>query len=407
MNLKQSPLDIIDEPPASPFPSAEDCIQGASARSSARDSTFGHQVDVPTGVEEESKAAVVSPLTFLLPHSVARDQESSRDEYESDLEPHAASPGRRRKKTMFGRSGHEFVEIRDSDIHDGARDSTATHLLRASVRTVTDTVLGVTSTAVGAVTATATTAEQVMRNAAENAPVLKDILRPRVHSGFYRSYAAVREFVHALVRSELATEPADVLVSGHSLGGALAVICALDISLHTVTPMNNLCRSHFPQSFRESHITMYNFGAPGVGNRSFAQLYNKIVPDSFRVVVDGDPVPGVLGFIGYNHVGTEVQIDGVGDSGTIIIGPSFVERRLRSQKGNPVLSHSLHSYRSGLTAIADAANYFSQVVAEDEHKSHSEEAAFVDIIQATLQARGLVEEKGAETKRIKKAIAKL
>jgi hypothetical protein len=274
------------------------------------------------------------------------------------------------------------------------------------VRTVTDTVLGVTSTAVGAVTATATSAEQVMRSAAENAPVLKDMLRPRVHSGFYRSYGAVREFVHALVRSELATEPADILISGHSLGGALAVICALDLRLHTVAPMNSLYRTHVPHNFRECHITLYNFGAPAVGNRSFAQLYNKEVPDSFRVVVDGDPVPGVLGCVGgYNHIGTEVQIDGIGDSGTIIIGPSFVERRLRTQKGNPVLAHSLHSYRSGLMAIVDAANYFSQVVDNeyndnDEYNNKSSEAAFVDIIQATLQ-------RPHETKRIKKAVAKL
>lgn len=398
MNLKQSPLDIIDEAPSTPFPSVDDCAMGA--RACTRDSLFGSRTQQSDG--DESKA-VVSPLTFLLPRSMTVD---SRNKRESEHIREVGSPGRRRN-TIFGRSGHDFVEIHDSD-HEGggARDSTATNLLRASMRTVTDTVLGVTSTAVGAVTATATTAEHVMRSAAENAPVLKDILRPRVHSGFNQSFSAVREFVHARIRSELATEPADVLVSGHSLGGALAVICALDISLHTITPMNSLCRSYFPQNYRESHITMYNFGAPCVGNRSFAQLYNKMVPDSFRVVVDGDPVPNVLGIIGYNHIGTEVQIDGVGDSGTIIIGPSFVERRLRLQKGNSVLAHSLYSYRSGLTSIADAANYFSQIVAEDGEQK-SPEATFVDIIQATLQARGLVEEKDAETKRIKKAIAKL
>jgi predicted lipase len=81
---------------------------------------------------------------------------------------------------------------------------------------------------------------------------------------------------------------------------------------------------------------MYNFGSPRVGNHQFASQFNKIVPDAFRVVVDGDIVTGVpttwygtlvlvLAFYDlayrYKHVGTEILIDGLNGSGTIIVDP--------------------------------------------------------------------------------------
>lgn len=38
-------------------------------------------------------------------------------------------------------------------------------------------------------------------------------------------------------------------------------------------------------------LYMYSFGAPRVGNPIYSDRYNEVVPHSFRVVVDGDPVP--------------------------------------------------------------------------------------------------------------------
>lgn len=38
-------------------------------------------------------------------------------------------------------------------------------------------------------------------------------------------------------------------------------------------------------------LHMFSFGAPRVGNPIYAARYNDVVPHSFRVVVDGDPVP--------------------------------------------------------------------------------------------------------------------
>ena len=90
-------------------------------------------------------------------------------------------------------------------------------------------------------------------------------------------------------------------------------------------------------------VSMYNFGAPRVGNGSFALMYNRTIPDSFRVVIDGDIVTAVPP-AGYRHIGTEALIDNLG-AGSIIIDPSFVERRLRTHTKTSVSVHSLLVYR--------------------------------------------------------------
>ena len=71
-----------------------------------------------------------------------------------------------------------------------------------------------------------------------------------------------------------------------------------------------------------------------------------MVPNSFRVVVDGDLVTGLPPTRGYRHVGTSVVVDSAG-AGSIIIDPSFVESWLRIQSKSSVANHSLVMYRKG------------------------------------------------------------
>ncbi|CAM9373117.1 unnamed protein product [Ectocarpus fasciculatus] len=93
-------------------------------------------------------------------------------------------------------------------------------------------------------------------------------------------------------------------------------------------------------------VSMYSFGAPRAGNSIYAARFNDVVPDSFRVVVDGDPVPGVPSWW-YTHVGTKVLIDGNG-RGSLIIDPSFVEKRFFTRSKRYVLAHRIHNYQAGL-----------------------------------------------------------
>lgn len=48
----------------------------------------------------------------------------------------------------------------------------------------------------------------------------------------------MREDLHAIVRRELKKHPAHLYCVGHSLGGALATLAALDCSIHTVPRVN-------------------------------------------------------------------------------------------------------------------------------------------------------------------------
>ncbi|CAM9374123.1 unnamed protein product, partial [Ectocarpus fasciculatus] len=100
--------------------------------------------------------------------------------------------------------------------------------------------------------------------------------------GFWSAYRVVRTFVHEVLRREMRRQadsdcPDDarcrkVYFTGHSLGGALATLAAYDIAPCPLT------------------IGVYSFGSPKVGNWVLSQLYNQLIPDTFRVVVDGDVV---------------------------------------------------------------------------------------------------------------------
>uniref|UniRef100_A0A0N4Z635 Lipase_3 domain-containing protein n=1 Tax=Parastrongyloides trichosuri TaxID=131310 RepID=A0A0N4Z635_PARTI len=70
-------------------------------------------------------------------------------------------------------------------------------------------------------------------------------------------------------------------VTGHSLGGALAALCAIRVQM---------------EGYRESNnITLYTFGEPRVGSASFAFKFDDLVPHSWRVVHALDIVPHLPG----------------------------------------------------------------------------------------------------------------
>jgi len=122
----------------------------------------------------------------------------------------------------------------------------------------------------------------------------------QVHFGFIEAYNSVREAVLAAAR---ATPQKNIICVGHSLGGALATLAALDITLN-VPGKTAGC---------------YTFGSPKVGNAAFADMYNKYVPNTQRFVNDKDMVPAIPP-IGYVHVG---QLHQLGQSKPM---ESFLER---------------------------------------------------------------------------------
>ncbi|KAJ6522280.1 alpha/beta-hydrolase, partial [Mycena capillaripes] len=109
-----------------------------------------------------------------------------------------------------------------------------------------------------------------------------------VHSGFLAAYNDVAEVVLTTVKAQLAKFPKYTLVvTGHSLGGALAALGAS--SLKTVFP--------------SATLKLYTFGQPRTGDAQFAKYVETMVgvDNIFR---DGVPtlIPQILG---YEHHATE------------------------------------------------------------------------------------------------------
>ena len=82
-------------------------------------------------------------------------------------------------------------------------------------------------------------------------------------------------------------------------------------------------------------------------------------------------VPAVPPFQKYVHMGSEVLIDGLGNSGTIIINPSFVEKQLIQKTKSSVLGHLLGSYKNGLDNIKEVSkDELLCSASKDKDKSH-------------------------------------
>ncbi|MGA7052707.1 MAG: hypothetical protein WBZ37_15825, partial [Mycobacterium sp.] len=77
-----------------------------------------------------------------------------------------------------------------------------------------------------------------------------------------------------------------VTVCGHSLGGALATLLALDLAANKVF----------------SHPSVYTFGSPRTGDALFANTFDQVVKDSYRIDNRLDIVPKLPPAPLYQHV---------------------------------------------------------------------------------------------------------
>lgn len=141
----------------------------------------------------------------------------------------------------------------------------------------------------------------------------------QVHSGFQDIYELVRADLAANLAA--ATAGCDqILVTGHSLGAALAVLAAPDID-----------RKMPPNKIEPRLIT---FAGPRVGLIDFAAKFNALIESCYRVVNFLDIVP-YLPPAPYVHVGAQISVD---SGGQVAFG----------------WRHSLAAYDNGLSAYIAA-----------------------------------------------------
>ena len=93
--------------------------------------------------------------------------------------------------------------------------------------------------------------------------------------------------------------------AGHSLGGALANLCAFDIAAAIKEAGATAEGGH------RIEVSCYTFGAPRTGNTAFRSEYNALVPDSWAVINDQVP-PCAVGGGGRGGEGTLVAARGDG-----------------------------------------------------------------------------------------------
>lgn len=170
--------------------------------------------------------------------------------------------------------------------------------------------------------------------AAKNNSVLstRQWRRSRIHKGFAAAYEAVGPKLLAIVKRLQDERRRPVFLTGHSLGGALATICSLDLFLRL--------------GCTRKEIFVSTFGAPRVGNRAFWTLYNENVPIHWRIVV-GPDVVAKLPKVGYIHVGKKVLLTVDGD---LFIDPNSLELNMWSGDVASILYHRKASYLLAMRA---------------------------------------------------------
>ena len=154
-------------------------------------------------------------------------------------------------------------------------------------------------------------------------PFLNRKREPLVHGGFLAAYDSVRVKVLNAVAGLTADadgsgagRPWTVLVTGHSLGGALATLFALEAASlwGDGRCANPDLHKYMPKRDRSGarEVCMYNFGSPRVGNAVFADGFDDLVPDAWRITNKKDIIPTVPRMLGFKHVGERVLLDAGG-----------------------------------------------------------------------------------------------
>lgn len=127
----------------------------------------------------------------------------------------------------------------------------------------------------------------------ELVPLYVDDDSPQVHYGFLATYTSLYTRLDwNVVSGKIAAscKQCPIYYTGHSLGGAMATIAAA-IS---------------PEKLPNNTARLYTFGSPRVGNKEFAEVFDKTISTSYRIVWKDDIVPQIPLPKNYHHVAEEV-----------------------------------------------------------------------------------------------------
>jgi len=156
--------------------------------------------------------------------------------------------------------------------------------------------------------------------------------------GFQKAYNNIKEEIEALITSF----NGEVWLTGHSLGAAVATVCASDI----VNAGGRIAG-------------LYTFGSPRVGNQEFCDFLANSGTRIYRFVNNCDIVTRIpLSVLGFLHVGEIIYIDHEGKIHTDSIGlwNTFWDRYqgrkddIWERKIGGISDHSMENYTKAIEA---------------------------------------------------------
>ena len=121
----------------------------------------------------------------------------------------------------------------------------------------------------------------------------------KVHIGFKYCWESVIGDTYDAIDTALemlAGETTNIVVSGHSLGGAVATLYAYSI------------KKHYPHY----NVSSTTIGSPRVGNKTFKENYDNSDIDTLRIVHNNDLVTHTP-YIRFYHVNHQVRLDNNGN----------------------------------------------------------------------------------------------
>jgi len=192
--------------------------------------------------------------------------------------------------------------------------------------------------------------------------------KPKAHVGFLKAFHTIQGKIALTVSKCLREDPSlkMIMCSGHSLGGAMAIICGTFLA---------------SGSDGRYLVQVDTFGAPRTGNRLFGLYFSSHVASCWRFCKRGDPIPKTppsiplripftnIGISTYEHVGVEVLLDLDGDT---VIDPSIIDHVvLQRCRSGGKLDHIRGAYL--VSMISFAINVL-------QIRSHDDKESFDDSI---------------------------
>lgn len=153
-----------------------------------------------------------------------------------------------------------------------------------------------------------------------------------VHRGFDSEYDRFRETMLEIINDK---NPSKIIVSGHSLGSALATLSALDLSMN-----------------HGYDVSLVSMGGPRVGNKEYRELMDNYVKDNYRIYIPQDPIINIPGSLkDYEHSGFAFGISPDGTHNSEINIDHFGFNAYRSIFDERFNVHHLGNYIKSINKI--------------------------------------------------------